>query len=219
VKDWQTRKAFKMLTLLLAAAAASPTAVDAERQFAKDAQTMGQWTAFRKWADPDAVMFTPQAVWAKDFLKGRKDPPRAVQWWPATSYSSCDRRTAINLGFARWPKGDSGTFTTVWQKDKGQWRWVYDAGENAAASAVPKAPKLRRASCRGRPSGPPIIAPPPLSNKEARRTPTDNGRGQSADRTLGWDWKVEANGTRHFRAYLWNGRRYETVVSQKVAPE
>jgi hypothetical protein len=207
-----------MLTLLLAAAAASPTAVDAERAFAKDAQTMGQWTAFRKWADPDAVMFTPQAVWARDYLKGRKDPPRAVEWWPALSYSSCDGRTAINLGPWRSAKG-MGKFTTVWQKDKGQWRWVYDSGEPAPAAAIPKKPQLRRASCRGRPSGPPIAAPPALSNKEARKTPTDNGRGQSADRTLGWDWKVEANGTRQFRAYLWNGRRYETVVSQKVAPE
>ena len=207
-----------MLTLLLAAAAASPTAVDAERQFAKDAQTMGQWTAFRKWADPDAVMFTPQAVWARDFLKGRKDPPRAVIWWLGTSYSSCDGRTAVNLG--PWKREKStGHFATVWQKEKGQWRWVYDAGQSDPTVTIPKKPELRRASCRGRPSGPPIAAPPTLSNKEARTTPTDNGRGQSADRTLGWDWKVEANGTRHFRTYLWNGRRYETVVNQKTPPE
>ena len=33
----------------------------------RDAQRIGQWTAFRKWADRDAVMFTPQAVWARDF--------------------------------------------------------------------------------------------------------------------------------------------------------
>jgi len=208
-----------MLTLLLAAAAASPTAVDAEGAFAKDAQTMGQWTAFRKWAHPDAVMFTPQAVWARDFLKDRKDPPRAVQWWPEQSYSSCDGRTAVNLGPWRTAKA-TGRFTTVWQNEKGQGRWVYDGSEPAPAAGNPKPfAQLRRASCRGRPSGPPVIAPPPLSNKEARRTPADHGRGQSADRTLGWDWKIDPNGTRQFRAYLWNGRRYETVVNQKVAPE
>ena len=44
----------------------------------RDAQRIGQWTAFRKYADRDAVMFTPQAVWAREFLKGRKDPPKAV---------------------------------------------------------------------------------------------------------------------------------------------
>ena len=54
--------------------------------------------AFRKYADRDAVMFTPQAVWARDFLKGRKDPPKAVRWWPAHSFVSCDGRTAVNTG-------------------------------------------------------------------------------------------------------------------------
>ena len=62
-----------MLALLLAAAAATPaiaqgsparSAVEAERAFARDAQRLGQWTAFRKYADLDAVMFNPQAVWA-----------------------------------------------------------------------------------------------------------------------------------------------------------
>ena len=64
----------------------------------RDAQRIGQWTAFRKYADRDAVMFTPQAVWARDFLKGRKDPPKAVRWWPATSFVSCDGHTAVNTG-------------------------------------------------------------------------------------------------------------------------
>jgi hypothetical protein len=53
-----------LASLLLAAAAAPLTAVEAERAFAADAQKQGQWTAFRKWAAPDAVMWTPQAVWA-----------------------------------------------------------------------------------------------------------------------------------------------------------
>ena len=39
-------------------------------------------------------------------------------------------------------------------------------------------------------------APPKLTPKQARTTPEDNGRGQSADKTLGWDWKVDA-GRRH----------------------
>ena len=51
-----------IIALLLAAS--SPTALDAERAFAADAQRIGQWSAFRKYADRDAVMFMPQAVWA-----------------------------------------------------------------------------------------------------------------------------------------------------------
>ena len=72
-----------IVALLLAAAA--PTAIDAENAFARDAQRIGQWSAFRKYADRDAVMFNPQAVWARDFLKGRKEPPKVVRWWPASA--------------------------------------------------------------------------------------------------------------------------------------
>ena len=63
---------------LLLASAPVATAVDAELAFARDAKRIGQWSAFRKWADRDAVMFTPQAVWVQQFLKDRKDPPKTV---------------------------------------------------------------------------------------------------------------------------------------------
>ena len=48
-----------ILALLLAAAApiAPTSALDVERAFAADAQRLGQWTAFRKYAAPDALMF------------------------------------------------------------------------------------------------------------------------------------------------------------------
>ena len=92
-----------MLELLLAAA--TLTAVDAERAFAADAKRIGQWTAFRKYADETAVMFTPQAVWAHEFLAGRKDPPRSVRWAASNSWVSCDGRTAINRGPAQTGAG------------------------------------------------------------------------------------------------------------------
>ena len=82
-----------MITALLLAAAA-PSAVDAEYSFARDAQRIGQWTAFRKWAERDAVIFTPQAAWAHQVLP-QKDPPKAISWrpaGPATSVATC--RTA-----------------------------------------------------------------------------------------------------------------------------
>jgi hypothetical protein len=37
-----------MIAALLLAAPSLPTAVDAERAFNRDAQRIGQWTAFRK---------------------------------------------------------------------------------------------------------------------------------------------------------------------------
>lgn len=207
-----------MITLFLLAAASLPTAVDAERAFARDARRLGQWSAFRKYADQDAVMFTPQAVWAQDYLKDLKDPPKSVKWWPAQSFVSCDGRTAVNNGPWIRPDRSHGYFTTVWQRDERQWKWVYDGGD-ALTGPLPRraAPTVSRASCSGKATGAPIIAPPPLTEKQARKTQKDLGAGHSADKTLGWDWKVEKNGERQFRVYLWDGARYAQVLYNHIA--
>jgi len=206
-----------MIAALLLATAPVTTAVDAELAFARDAQKIGQWTAFKKWADQDAVMFNPQAVWVRDLLKDAKNPPKSVRWWPAHSFLSCDGRTAVNTGPWIRPDKSHGYFTTVWQRDKGVWRWTYDGGD-ALKGPLPTIPKaqVHRASCRPKAPGAPVIAPPPLTNKEARTTPEDNGRGQSADKTLGWDWKVEKDGSRKFRVYQWKGGMYAQVLYNDV---
>ena len=203
---------------LLAAAPVS-TAIDAEYAFALDAQRVGQWTAFRKWADRDAVMFNPQAVWAREFLKDRKDPPNSVTWRPAHSFVSCDGRTAVNTG--PWFRADGrpgGYFTTVWQRDKDNWRWAYDGGGPLTSPPGNRLPTVRYAACRNNAPGAPISAPPPLTPNEARTTPNDNGLGQSADKTLGWDWKVDAKGGRIFRVFMWDGRRYAQVLYNDIPP-
>lgn len=209
-----------MIAFLLLAAAPLPSAVHAERAFAADAQRIGQWTAFRKYALPDAVMFTPQAVFAQDFLKDRKDPPKSFDWWPTRSFTSCDRRTAVNIGDAVTADGrPMSHFTTVWQRSGAGWRWSYDGGLPITAgeklSRKGDRPQVVRARCSKAP-GAPVIAPQPLTDKQARKTPEDSGRGESADKTLGWDWKVEKDGSRHFRVFLWNGQRYAQVVFQRV---
>ena len=209
-----------MIALMLAAAvsAAQPTAIDAERAFARDAQRIGQWAAFRRYASHDAVMFTPQAVWARDFLRDRKEPPRSISWSPAASIMSCDRSVAVNGGPYATADGHHGRFTTVWLKGKRGWNWTYDGGE-PTARPVPSGPVpiVSRAACTGHPTGAPIATPPALSPPSTGK-PNDYGRGESADRTLGWDWKVEKDGTRIFRVYQWTGRHYAQRVYQRVAP-
>jgi hypothetical protein len=203
------------MILALLAAAASTTAIDAENAFSRDAQRIGQWTAFRKYADHDAVMFAPQAVWARDFLMDRRNPPKSISWRPAHSFVSCDARTAVNTGPWYTPKGKlAGYFTTVWQRGKSGWRWVYDGGiPTPAKQPVRATPDVERASCSTRAPGAPVIPPPPLTKKEARTTPEDDGRGESADKTLGWDWKVAKGGARTFRVFLWTGHRYVEVIN------
>jgi hypothetical protein len=205
-----------VIAALLLAAAAS-TAIDAETSFASDSKRVGQWTAFRKWSDRDAVMFTPQAVWARDFLMDRKDPKKSISWRPSESFVSCDGRTAVNTGPWFTPDGKlAGYFTTVWQRTGANWRWAYDGGGPIEGPAPTGKPKVRTAACTGHAPGPPIIPPPRLTAKQARTTPDDQGRGQSADKTLGWDWKVGKKGERHFRVYQWNGKRYVLVLNNDV---
>jgi hypothetical protein len=202
-----------MIAALLLASTPVATAIDADVAFARDAKRIGQWTAFRKWADPDAVMFTPQAVWAKTFLKPLKDPPKPITWQATQSFVSCDGRTAVNMG--PWFTQDrhlAGYFTTVWQRTPAGWRWVYDGGIPSLPGTKVTKPRSVKASCSTPPSAPPIQAPPKLKPTQAFKTPMDNGRGESADGTLGWDWKVTATGERTFRVFLWNGKRFPEVI-------
>ncbi|HVF37984.1 MAG TPA: hypothetical protein VNA29_08610 [Sphingomicrobium sp.] len=205
-----------MMLFLAAVGAASPTAVDAERAFGRDAQAKGQWTATRAHAHPDAVMFTPQAVWARDFLRGRKNPPKSIRWLPNASYMSCDGRMAVNTG--PWTTADGrqgGFFTTVWEKDKSGWRWI-SHGRHILKKRpfARKVAMVHKGACKGRAPGPPLMAAPVARKKGA--VPDDFGRGHSADKTLGWDWRVRANGGRQFRAYLWNGRGYVIALDQTI---
>ena len=215
-----------MLTLFVAATlgftvAAKPrTALDAEYAFAHEAQRVGQWTAFRKYADPDAVMFNPQAVWAHEFLKGRKDPPHSVNWGPDKAITSCDGRTSVTTGPWAMVVGPArGYFTTVWQRERGEWRWVYDAGDDLPAPRpVVARPARIKASCSGRAPGAPLRKPP-ADVQAGPVPPPDYGIGQSADRTLAWEWQVQPDGARQFRVFLWNGSRYEQVLFDQVAPQ
>lgn len=192
-----------MLTVLLLAADPQTTAVDAENAFRRAAQAEGQWTAFRKFATDDAIIFTPQPEKAHGALPAA-DPPIAVQWWPAASFVSCDGTIAVNTG--PWVRPASvGYFTTVWERQPGgEWKWVLDHGGTLARPrALPEKTRIRTASCGGT---------TPAWEHAPCRPDVKCGHGLSADRSLHWAWQVEPDGSRWFRAFLWNGRGYDTVI-------
>ena len=199
-----------MIAAILLAVATPMSAIDAERAFAADAQTIGQWTAFRKWSAPQAVMFAPHPVNAHEYLKEAKDPPAALNWSPAESYVSCDGSVAVNTG--PWSTSDAkrfGFFTTVWKREGDSWRWLYDGGDALKTPrAQPESPTVRRASCEGKPLPLPTVAPAPGF---------ESGQGSSADHSLHWMWSVSDKGVRRFTARLWNGRAFEDVVTDEVA--
>ncbi|WP_077510771.1 hypothetical protein [Sphingomonas sp. LM7] len=197
-----------MLALLLLATDPETTAVDAEEAFRRAAQAEGQWTAFRKFATDDAILFLPQPEKVQKALPD-KNPPVAVQWWPAQSYVSCDGTTAINTGPWILPKS-AGYFTTVWRKQpQGAWKWELDHGDTLAKPrAVPAKAETVKASCA--PISEPTATPmAPLGDKA--------GDGQSPDGTLLWHWEVSAAGARSFDAWIWDGRTFVSAVSNKVA--
>jgi hypothetical protein len=215
-----------MLTLLIAAtaAAASPapvTAIDAERTFAADAGRRGQWTAFRDWADPTAVMFEPQAVWVQQALKDRKDPARSATWAPAVSYVSCDGRTAVNTGAWRQPGTPAGgTFSTVWMRQKsGEWRWIVGSVDTAkgAGSAMPARARTVRSSCARKGAAAAAFAASAVSTEALAKPPGDAGQGRSADGTLTYRWIVSPAGNRRLSVRQWSGRAYRTVLDQRTA--
>lgn len=195
-----------MILALLLQAAAPQTAVEAERAFNAMAQAEGQWTAFRAFAADDAVMFTPRPVNVQAFLEDRKDPPIAVQWWPAASYRSCDGKAAVNTGPWVRPQGN-GYFTTVWQRRDGGWKWALDHGDALSTPRpLPASPRSRRAACGGTPTA--MIFP--------KQGDGESGGGAAPDGTLVWHWQVAADGARVVRAFLWNGRGFDTVIDDRI---
>lgn len=189
--------------------AANPSAfIAAEIGFARLAQEKGQWTAFRETAHPDAVMFVPQRVVARDWLKSQKDPAEAVKWQPHAVYVSCDGNSGATTG--AWQKGPAnGFFTTVWTRDeKGRLSWVLDHGDGVSTPReAPDFIASKQAACGSRPAVP----------IEAGTEGDDMAVGLSADQTLSWTSIVRADKSRRVTIRLWDGKDMATVIDDQVA--
>ena len=190
--------------------AANPSAyIAAEIAFARLAQEKGQWTAFRETAAPEAVMFVPQRVKARDWLKSQKDPAEAVKWQPHAVYVSCDGNSGATTG--AWQKGGAnGYFTTVWMRDpmSGKINWVLDHGDGlTTARTAPDFIESSQAKCGSRPAVP----------IEAGEEGDDMAVGLSGDQTLSWTSTVRADQSRRVTVRLWDGKTMKTVIDNAVA--
>lgn len=187
--------------------AANPSGfIAAELAFARLARDKGQWTAFRETAADDAVMFVPQRVLARDWLKGKPDPAQAVTWQPHAVYVSCDGNAGATTG--AWQKGPAfGYFTTIWRRDprKGEMRWVLDHGADLTAPReAPDFIESKQAACGSRP--------------DAAATAADEGAviGLSGDRTLSWTSIVGPDGSRRITVRMWDGSAMTPVIDDRV---
>ena len=194
---------------------ANPGAViGAEIAFAQMAQEKGQWTAFRENSSKDAVMFVPQRVNARDWLKGKADPPVAVKWQTHEVWTSCDGSYAVTRGAWQRPNG-TGFFTTVWQRQprQGGYKWVLDLGDAVASPlAAPDMIPGHVAECTNRPRKPAADpkAPPPA---------IDPASGLSDDGSLRWTADLDARGGGTFKLSQWNGSAYDDALVLKLSPQ
>ena len=208
-------------------AAQPSTIVATELAFARAARETGQWTAFRQYAAPGAVLHGSKSTFpAEAWLATQKDPPAAVQWAPRTVVMSCDGATAVSVGRSRTPEGIVGTFMTVWERQAdNSYKWVYDAG----GPDVPQPPPRKEfddgnivvtaidavqglvATCP-RADSP---TPPPPADSVVGRNPAN--ATLSRDGTLRWRWESREGGEKFFAAeYYYNGQ-WITAIEEVLA--
>ena len=184
---------------------ANPSAViAAEASLVRLAREKGQWTAFAATAAPDAVLFRPGMVYARDWLRGQLNPPVSVERLPYQVWSSCDGTLMISHG--AWRQGAAfGSFTTVWQRQgDGQYKWVLD--QNRATPQLPLQPEMISgfiADCperAKRPAGGPPQGrdgqPKPENSRNLPPLDPSHRSGKSNDGTLGWDIAIDPTGVR-----------------------
>jgi len=228
-----TKRQVEFIDRALAGApgAAQPsTIVAAEIAFARDAQELGQWTAFAKYAAPGAMLHGrngpfPIATW----LAAQSNPPQTVQWKARTVVMSCDGAVAVSQGRLREPDGTVGNFVTVWERQPdGQYRYTFDVG-GPDVPQPPPPPKVDVqpgdivvteidaiqglvATCpRG---GSPVPPPPAISLGEDGKTEAHLSR----DTTLRWRWEHRADGTRYILAEYFYQGRWLTGIEQSLVP-
>jgi len=224
---------------LLAATVAGQTAADAERQFAAEAQAIGQWPAFRAFAAPDAILYAPGRVRAQDVLARAAAPAATLSWRPARTITSCDGTLAYSTG--PWSRSDrkAGSFSTVWRHGADGWKWLYDDGHDGGPMTAASASVVEeQAACPG-PIGavgdmhetlPDAAIPVATLTGGARaglvaladgplpltlRLGAPEGEGASADRTLRWrinPVRGASVGAHLLRVWAWDGRRYRLAV-------
>jgi hypothetical protein len=207
--------------------------IAAESAFARAARDKGQWTAFAATSAEDGEMFVPERVLAKVWLKGRADPPQAVQWQPNAVWISCDGSAGVTFGSYQ-VGGGNGWFSTVWQRQKkGDYKWLLDQGGDLAAPlAGSDFITGKVADCLPRPHRDPLADEPPPPPKPDKNAPppmrplagpipplqavpgADSKDGRSIDGTLAWRSTVLPGGTREWTVWLWQDGKMNEVLNR-----
>lgn len=210
--------------LAIAPGEAQPSKVVArELAFARAAREDGQWTAFRAFAAPGAVIHGQSGpILADPWLATQSDPDEAVQWGPRDVWMSCDGALAVSQGRFRYPSGIVGTFVRVWKRQADEeYLWIYDAGFADNPQPAPRAelpPEEENEIV--------VSAIDPIRGKvadcvkrgeampAAPASALTGGTSLSSDGTLRWSWQQDEDGTRSFMAEYFHEGRCQTAFAK-----
>ena len=203
----------------------------ADFAFARMAREQGQWTAFREYAAPAAVIHGQAGpLDVREWLSGRADPERSVAWEPSAVWASCDGTQAVSIGRFNAPAGIVGDYVTVWelQADR-SYLWVYDiAVPDDPQPPAPPPPEERQEgdivveglrSIDGRVAdcpqeGIPLPPPPQAAIEEGARV----GGSSSRDGSLGWTWVHTPAGLREVTVLWYREGRWQRAYDLSVPP-
>lgn len=195
--------------------------------FSRAAGDDGQWTAFRDFAAPDAVLHLNEGpVHAQEWLARQQDPAEPAQWGPKNIWSSCDGTVAVTSGRFRNPDGKVGSYATVWKVQKGNsYLWAYDLGwlddpqppppddlaEDTNAIIVSGMAMIegKAADCR-RDQGPPPLSP------QVKGLSSWQHVGVSRDKTLQWAYEHQADGTRRVAVFYLRDGEWQEAVNVRI---
>jgi len=197
----------------------------ADFAFAKMAREEGTWTAFRAYADGDAVMDVPGGFApVSEVLAGLEDPAEPIRWAPTDVWSSCDGTLAVSLGRFIRPNGLVGDYVTVWElQSDNSYQWIYDTGTPDDPQPVPDA---------GEELPDNAIVVEGMTAIEGRIADCQPAEGQSAlplavtgnatrastsrDSSLTWQSSLNNDGSRHMRAYYLRDGGWQQVVDLEI---
>ncbi len=122
--------------------AALDSLLAAEKAFADDAAAKGIRDSFLDFLADDGVLFRPDPVNGKAYLRSHPPSPGFLSWVPAYSEISMGGDLGYNTGPYEYrekagdAEADPGQFATVWQRQAdGSWKVLVDLGTAGLASS------------------------------------------------------------------------------------
>ena len=177
--------------------AALDSLLAAEKAFAADAAAKGIHDSFLDFLADDGVLFRPDPMNGKEFLRSHPPAPGFLSWVPAYSEISMGGDLGYNTGPYEYRRkagdaeADTGQFATVWQRHAdGSWKVLVDLG--TAGPEGPAVPATAAPETPGTPTAPPppaihLKGPPswPASGLSAAKLEAAQSALLAADRTFG----------------------------------